>query len=83
MQPTRTFGKGGVALFKLSSPLRMPDAASIIGQVQSLFLNQPRTVLSWLQSVTLISGYRHVGSHLSVQVVYIVIEINTSGIYVE
>ena len=40
------------------------------------FRHQPRTVLSWLQSVTLISANWHVGPLSRVQVVYIVIELS-------
>ena len=78
------FWDGRCCYIQVGQSLRDTRCCQYYWQVQSLFPHQPRPVLSWLQSVTLISGYRYFWSHTSVVVVYIVIELSTAkGLYVE
>ena len=54
------FWEGWCCYFQAGQLLRDARCGQYCRQVQSLFRHQPRTVLSWLQSVTLISANRHV-----------------------
>ena len=73
------FWEGWRCYIQAGQPLRNARCYRYYRQVQSLFRHQPRTVLSWLQSVTLTSANRHVWPLASVQVVYIVIKLSTSN----
>ena len=54
MRSTCLLGRVLLSLYKWASLLGMPDTAHKIGKCDLIF----ETVISWLQSVTLISGYR-------------------------